>query len=833
MLGGHSQSRVSAARLRSRIRFVMSIALVAVVVVALLRWTEQRRALHASHPQREGTLVLAGVEAAISVLRDRRGVPHVRASSEHDLWFALGFVHAQDRLAQMLWLRRVAGGRTAELIGEAGLASDREARTLDLVGLARRDVAGQSPLVRRALEAYAAGVNARLARIRAREEGAPLALLEPVHAVDPWAPADSLALVKLMAWSYGSGLDEMIVLEQIVRKLGATAARPFFPRGVGSDAVAPEPEPAPEVEETPTAPAPAPAHVVRPEPERRSVAALRRASGWAGASIGSSAWVVAGHLTERGRPLLAADAHLQPVFPSHFHQVDLAGGSLHVAGATLPGVPAVWTGFNAHVAWASTGAAAVVADLFEETQHAEDPARYAEGSGWRALETREEEIRQRDGEPERLLVRSTLRGPLVEGLIPGADRPLSLRWTGALPGGGLEGLLRVARARDAGQLLAALVLPREPALVVAYVDEAGAGGVQLAGALPSRRMATGLQPVPSRNPAFAWSEALPAAQLPGRRLGPGSDWLVAADRSLTGRGSGIEFFWQSGDRARRIDALLGAARATGPIEPATLGVMLADRKTPEADALLALVLAEAARFEPSGREEREVLELLREWDRDSGRRSAGAAVYHVFVAHLLRALYEPALGEPLLRRYLELPRVAGNALALAALDAAAAGGVPEQPWTDPGFVRKALRESLRDTWLSLSVELGTNPERWAWGRLGTLRFVPLWPGAWRGERARLGPFPYGGDAGSVAVAEHPPLGPWSPRVVSAWRFVVDAADLDQALTALAPGQSEHAGHVNATDGIERWLEDRLALLSTSDPVIEDGPLHRLVLVPRD
>jgi penicillin amidase len=830
-LGYPSQSQISAARARSRLRFVAGIALVALAVVGLLRWTEGRRALRASHPPLEGTLVVAGVDAPVAIVRDRRGVPHVRAANEHDAWFALGFAHAQDRLAQMLWLRRVAAGRTAELIGEEGLASDREARTLDLAGLARRDAARQGALARRVLEAYAAGVNARLARIRAREEGAPLALLEPISAADPWTPSDSLALVKLMAWSYGSGLDEVIVLEQLVRKLGAASARPFFPRGVGSSAVGPEPEPA--VDDTPAAPAAASARALRAGRRAPRVAALRRAAGLAGASIGSSAWVVAGPLTARGRPLLAADAHLEPRFPSHFHQVDVAGGELQVSGATLPGVPAIWTGFNPWLTWASTGSGAVVADLFEETLHAGDATRYAEGSGWRTLATREETIAGPGGELERLVVRSTARGPLVNELIPGADRPLSLRWTGALPDGGIEGLLRVAKARSAAQLLAALALHREPALVVAYADDAGDGGLQLAGALPRRRMATGLQPVPSRNPAFAWSDTLEPAALPRRRLGPDVDWLVAADRSLAGRESGIEFFWQPGDRARRIDALMAEARAAGTIRPATLGAMLADRRAAAAEPLLTLVLAQAGRFDAVSREEREVIELLHDWDRDSGRRSPGAAVFHVLVAQLLRELFEPALGAELLERYLALPRVNGAALVLDALVTAERGGSDELPWTDRGFVRKALRESLRGTWISLSVELGTNRERWAWGRLKTLRFQPLWPDAWRGDSDRLGPFPYGGDPASVAVAEHPPLGPWAPRVVSAWRFVSDTADLDQALTALAPGQSEHAGHANATDGIERWIDDRLALLSISDPVIEDGPVHRLVLVPRD
>jgi penicillin amidase len=825
------QVRASADRARSRVRFVAGIALLFLAVVGLLRWTEGRRALHASHPPQSGTLVVAGVDAPVAIVRDRRGVPHVRAANERDAWFALGFAHAQDRLAQMLWLRRVAAGRTAELIGEDGLAADRRARTLDLAGLARRDAARQGSSVRRVLDAYAAGVNARLARIRAREEGAPLALLEPVSDVDPWTPADSLALVKLMAWSYGSGIDEVIVLEQLVRRLGAAAARPFFPRGVGSGAVPPEPEPA--VDETPSTPAPASARAGRASAGAGDVAALRRAAGWAGASIGSSAWVVAGGLTARGRPLLAADAHLQPLFPSHFYQADLAGGDLQAAGATLPGVPVFWTGFNPWLTWASTGSSAVVADLFEETLHAEDPARYADGSGWRELELREEEIRSADGEVERLRVRSTQRGPLVDELIPGADRPLSLRWTGALPGGGIEGMLRAVKARSAAQLLAALALHREPALVVAYADDAGEAGVQLAGALPRRRMASGLQPVPARNPAFAWSDTIDPAALPRRRLGPGVDWAVAADRSLAGRESGVEFFWQPGDRARRIEMLLGQARAEGPLRPATLGGMLADRRAAAAEPLLTLILAQATRDTAVSREQREVIELLEEWDRDAGRRSAGAAVFHVLVAQLLRELFEPALGRELLERYLALPRVDGASLVLDALAAAERGGDEELPWTSRGFVRKALRESLRGAWISLSVELGTNRERWAWGRLKTLRFAPLWPDAWRGDPARLGPFPYGGDPASIAVAEHPALGPWTPRVVSAWRFVADTADLDQALTALAPGQSEHAGHPNATDGIERWIDDRLALLSTSDPVIEDGPVHRLVLVPRE
>ena len=400
MVAAQNRSRVSAARARSRVRFVAGIALAALAVVSLLRWTEQRRALRASHPPQEGTLVVAGIEAPITLLRDRRGVPHVRASSEHDAWFALGFAHAQDRLSQMLWLRRVAAGRTAELVGEEGLASDREARTLDLVGLAQRDVARQAPVVRRALEAYAAGVNARLSRLRSREEGAPLALLEPISAVDPWAPADSLALVKLMAWSYGSGLDEMIVLEQIVRVLGATAARPFFPRGVGSEAVGPEPEPAP-APALPVAPAPAP----RRRPSAAVPSALRARSLPCGTPAGRVRRSAAppGWWRERSP---RAGGRCWPPTPIS------SRASLRISTRwTSPAVGSAWQARRCR-AFPCSGRVSTRESrgprrprplswrtCSRRRSTRPGPDRYAEGNAWRKLEQRPYEILQRDGEP--------------------------------------------------------------------------------------------------------------------------------------------------------------------------------------------------------------------------------------------------------------------------------------------------------------------------------------------------------------------------------------------------------------------------------------------------
>jgi acyl-homoserine lactone acylase PvdQ len=131
----------------------------------------------------------------------------------------------------------------------------------------------------------------------------------------------------------------------------------------------------------------------------------------------------------------------------------------------------------------------------------------------------------------------------------------------------------------------------------------------------------------------------------------------------------------------------------------------------------------------------------------------------------------------------------------------------------------------------MSVQLGVNREKWTWGRLHTLRFAPLWREGWAAQDDGFGPFPYDGDGSSVRVAAYQPLESFDTRVISGYRFVVDTADLDQALTSLAPGQSEHPGHPHSTDGLVRWRQDRPTLLSANQLVIDESTTARLELEP--
>lgn len=810
-MGRHAGAR----GLRPAALLLIGLAL-AVALAAGLRALNERNATRAAFPQASGRLAIAGISASVEIYRDAVGVPHVVAASADDALVGLGFAHAQDRLAQMLWLRRLARGRSAEVLGGEGLPADRLARTLDLAGLAEAELARADRSTRGALAAYARGVNARIARIRSGEVGPPRALQTPAREIEDWRPGDSLAVLKLYAWGLCGPLDVGPVLQDLIESLGGLAARPFFPGG-GAGAL-----PAPGE-------LPSQARSAPPQPAWRDP--LRRAAGLEGRGIGSSAWAVAGARSRSGRPLLAADAHFEPTLPPLLHLDHVRGGDLDVAGATLPGVPAWWTGANRRVAWASTHAGAAVSDLYVETLHASDPELYHDGAGWRPLALREETIAVRGAASEQLRVRATRHGPLVQDLLGGDREPLALAWAGARirEGSSLGALLAVARAGDAEQLRAALSRHREPPLAVVYADGEGAVGLQLAGWLPQRALRSGLVPVPGRARWYDWQGRIPFEELPRVRLGERPGWLIAADnRFLGGASERIEWMWRNGQRARRIEVMLSQAGSRLDVRrTAQLQGDVGNARAPE---IVSLALALAGGLEPLGDEAREVAELLRAWDGQERAESAAAAAFHLLLARLFDALVGRHVDDALLRRYLALPQTDPGQMVFDILRSATDGEAPAG--SEPGAVRAAVRASLREAWLGLSYELGASRGKWTWGRLHRLVFRPLVPARPGRASETLGPFEHGGSANTPNAAAYDAADPFAVRTASTFRLAVDTGALDELLVALAPGQSEHPGHPNHSDGLDAWRSARARLLATSQLVFEELGPTRLVLEPR-
>lgn len=785
----------------------------------------------AAFPTVDGRLSVSGLESPVEIRRGPRGVPHVEAASELDAFFGLGFVHAQDRLAQMLWMSRRGRGRAAEVLGPPALPGDRLARVLGLERAAEAAWEALDADTRRILEAYADGVNARIERLRSERVALPRSLAREDVPLQAWTPLDSLVVFKLYAWGLSDSLDSSLVLLDLIERLGGFRARRFFPQlPVLEFSPPPDAMPAtaasrPWVGEGAGASGGARGMV---EPVRDP---LRRAIGMAGRSTGSSAWVVGGAHTSSGLPVLAADSHLEPTAPPLLHFDHLRGGGLDVAGTTLPGVPAFWTGRNLHVAWASTRAGVSTSDLYVETLDPRAQDRYHDGRGWKPLDVREETIHVRGGEDRVLVVRATRHGPLVNDLLAESREPLALAWVGRnVPDArGIASLLEVARAHDAAELRTALSRHHEPALAVAYADASGAAGVQLAGWIPARVIPSGLVPLPGRASYYDWRGPIPFERLPHEDLRRGRGWVIAADNRIPGGEAPMDWLWRSGARAARIEQLLRAAVRRGPIDVRGLARLQTDVGTDRGPRLVAAALALAGDRDELSAEAREVAALLAEWDGRATATSVGAAAYHVFLEDLTGRLMSDALGPELLARYLGLAQAEPEEVVFGIVADAASGAEPDS-WSDPGRVSAAVRQSLREAWFRLSFQLGANRVKWRWGRLHPLRFRPLSPldGA---PASGLGPFDYGGSSSTPNAAEYDASAPFAVRVASMARFAVDTSELDQVLISLAPGQSEHPAHPHYSDGLGSWLEGRPALLTTSRLMVEEESVSRLQLVP--
>jgi penicillin amidase len=757
-----------------------------------------RPSLEAAGSQAPGSLAVSGIEQPVGIDRDRHGVPHIDAASEADAFFALGFCQAEDRLAQLLHLRRRARGTAAEELGSGAVESDHLARLLDFRGLADRQWENLAAPARRALEAYAAGVNARIARLPQEPKGVASHLGE----IEPWRAQDSLALYKLFAWGLSESIDASLVLNDLVAEVGAADAVRFFPTQGASR---------PAASRTTAAAAPWVGSGAR---------ALRASLGLAAHGVGSTAFAVGGRQSESGHPVLVADSHFEPISPAALYLAHLRSPGLDVAGATLPGVPVFWWGRNPKLAWAAVNAGIVVTDLYTETLR-NGGAEVHDGRRWRPVEERDEEIPVRGGADAEVRIRRTGHGPLLPADGEGAEA-IAVAWTGARAdgGGAIDALLAVAHAGDGDAVRAALRGHDEPPIAMMWAEAAGGAGLQVAGWIPHRRLAAQLLPLPGRARWYDWDEPVPFTSLPAQRIAAGEGVLVAADQRFdTPAGDDpIDSIWRTGARSERLRALLADPT---PRDLRTFASLLCDDHLDRSVALVATALSLAG--EPlAAQEADELARLLRDWDGHAAVDSVGSSAYHVFLDVLARELFEPRLGEQRLARYLALPAVDLEALVSGVLEDAAAGGV--DVWSEPTAVRAAVTRSLREAWLALSFEHGPDPRRWTWGGLHELRFRALAP-----NQVARGPFRYGGAPHAVLASGYAAGQPFAVSVAATARFAVDTAALDIALTAIAPGQSEDARSASAA--LDGWLAGRFTLLATRRLEVEDMSVEKRVLEP--
>ena len=781
-------------------------ALVLILVLVAGAWLY----LHESLPQLDGEASAKGLGAAVEVVRDREGVPHIFAKSEADGLFALGYAHAQDRLWQLEFQRRVASGRLAEFLGEPAYDNDRLMRTLGIARTAQRMAQNADPQTRAAFEAYAAGINAFIASKPVLPVEFQVFRIE----FEPWTVADSMGWLLVMAWDLSGNWRTELARLRFMSKIGPERTAELLPPYPGDKAT------------------PLPDYTALYRELDKAAGSLLSLAPSSEQAIGSNNWVVSGPRSETGKPLLANDPHLGLQTPALWYLAHISTPSGNVVGGTLPCLPFMVLGRNDNVAWSMTTTNSDTQDLFVERVHPKDPRQYLTPQGWARFEVREEVIRVK-GEERRINVRTTRHGPVLSDVVKplaGATPPqhvMALAWAALDAGNSASRAgFAMARARNAREFVAATRDFHAPHQNVVYADREGRIGFVAPALVPVRRAdneAMGRVPVPGWLAKYDWQGFIPFEQLPASE-DPKEGRIVTANHKIVSAGYKpfLTVDWYSPFRADRIEEMLAQAPKHS-IE--SFRRMQGDVKSRIARELLPA--ARAAK--PATQEGRDAQATLKGWEGEMSVDSAAALVFSAWYRELTRLVYADELGE-LFRENWEQR----GAFMIAAMK----GEAGYERWCDD--VKTPVKETCAllaarafDKAAGELAKRYGEPSKWRWGAAHfaasdhrPFGFVPVLKDIFSITPETPGDS-FTVNVGHFIVRDEER--PFANRHAASLRAIYDLADLDRSLFMHSTGQSGNVFSPWYASFAERWARVDYITIPTKREAI--GAAHTLVLRP--
>ena len=805
-------------------------ALVALSVLAglLLYWFLSRSLIDYNE-----TFELSGISGPVEIVRNNDSVPHIFGQSDRDVFFALGFVHAQDRLWQMTMLRRTAQGRLSELFGERTLPVDALMRRLDLYALALDSVKVQDAETLAALQAYSDGVNAWIEQINkgARGRGAPeFWLFSPE--ISAWAPADSIAILKLMALQLSDHASAEVLRARLSLVLGADRLADILPETPGAGVAALPDYAALVPGATPGAPVRTAALPFSPLPK----------VGMAGAS---NAWAAEARRSAAGGALLASDPHLGLTAPTIWYLARLQLSSGGVIGGTIPGVPAVLVGRSDKLGWGLTTAGVDDQDVVIERLNPENPEEYLLPDGsFAAFDSRKTIVQVKDAAPVTLTLRWSRNGPVMAGSDFGLEsvtpqgHVAALSWT-ALSGAdtSIAAALALMRAQTVAEALEAGRLHVAPAQNLMLAGPDGIA-LQVIGALPVRDAAhpsQGRLPSPGWNPAVGFRGSSDYVDNP-RFVNPPSGILGNTNNKTVDRPfpRHLTFRWGDTQRIQRWLTLMQTREVH--TRDSFIEAQL-DTVDPTSRALLPLIGADlwytgtpAAEGTPDRLRQRALI-LLAEWNGEMNEHMPEPLIAQAWIRSLMQRLVQDELG-PLADTFTHpdavfIERVFRNT------DGA---GV----WCD--VIQSAAVESCADiarialdeALLRLTETYGPNLESWRWGDahqaahdhpvLGKVPFVSWF--------ANIRQSTSGGDDTlmrglTAGEGENPFLNVHG----AGYRGVYDFADPDSSVFVTATGQSGHPLSRHYDDLGELWRRGEYIPMSLDPDLARAAAVGVMHLTP--
>lgn len=811
-----------------------------------------------SFPQIDGEIQLEGLDGPVDVYRDSVGIPHIYATTQHDLFFAQGYIHAQDRFWQMDFWRHVGSGRIAEMFPSQA-DTDAFLRTLGWRVTAEQEYELLDAESKALVNAYTAGVNSYIEGKDAVDLSLEYALLglpilAPDYKIEPWTPVHSLTWGKAMAWDLRGNMGEEIERAVLMKTLTPEQVAELFPEypsdhpvivnKIGGETVARN--------ATPAAAFNIPDDVLATL--QNNVSLLDVALGPLGDGVGSNSWAVSGSLTSTGEPLLANDPHLGIQMPSIWYQVHLECRPVsdacpyNVAGFSFPGVPGVVIGHNEQIAWGFTNVGPDVMDLYIERVNPENPNQYEVNGEWVDFETREEIIHVAGGEPISHTVRLTRHGPVIsddygplkdkgeagdEEFVPfkdraGVDLPeqyvIALKWTALAPSTPFKAIWGFDKAKNWDEFREAAKDFHVPPQNLIYADVNGNIAYQMPGDIPIRAKGDGTLPVPGWTDEYEWTGYLPFEELP-YTVNPAEGYIVTANNRVPpfDYPNWITYDWDYGFRAQRIVDMI--QDAPGKIDIAYIQQMQGDSFDAVAAQYVPILL------ETEGLSEKHA-SLLTGWDYQDSIDSSAAAMFNAFWRRMLKNTFNDEMPEERYypdggSRWNEVMRHMDESSRW--WDDTSTTDVVE---TREEIIKKSFAEGVSE----LEEKFGSDTSKWKWGDMhaSTFRNGTL------GESGigliedlfNRGPFPTGGGEAIVNATGWSVRDGYETNWLPSMRMIVDLGVLSNSVTVHTTGQSGHAYHPHYIDLAPLWANiEYYPMLWEQSAIVADAEGH-LVLTPK-
>lgn len=773
---------------------ILSIPLLAGgVVLAVWAWS--------TLPNDSGEVVLPGLDGEVEIFRAENGVPHIFAGSANDAYLALGYVHAQDRLWQMEFTRRLGAGRLAEVIGESGLGPDRFLRTLGLYRQAEIAAARLSQPALASLEAYAAGVNAWL------EHGAslPPEFMLLNYRPEPWRVADSIVWGHLLAYQLSGNWHGELYRAGLIRNMRPERVAELWPG---------DPPDAPVTLD-------AARRAARIDIDRLLAAvpaALKSHSA-------SNAWVLSAARSTTGAPILANDPHLGFTAPNTWYLARIETPEMTVIGATAPGVPFAILGHNGHVAWGMTSTGGDTQDLFVETVAPDDPALYLAPDGPLPFETRVETIRVKGGDDVELPLRRTRHGAVISDVledskgIAGETALIALASASDGPGNRtIEALAAMPHSSNAAEFESNASNFQAPLVNIFFADREGAIGFVTPGLVPVRRSGDGRYPVDGASGDYDWVGFVPQAEMP-RVVNPAAGIAVNANNRLVGPDYPymITRNWDDPYRAERIHELLGGRERHS----------LEDTMQQQGDVIsvaareLTPRMVSAAR-NGGGDKTTGALEMMAKWDFRMAADRPEPLIYTAWLRHAVKRIAADEMGEDFSAYWRPRPGFVNYVL------------THGTHWCAGGNCGGEMRDALADALAEIAAALGGDMASWEWGALHRARFdhkvfsqVPL-----VGAYGNLS-IPTAGGDNTVGRGMTAGNGedPYAHIHGAGYKAVYDLGDLANSRFMIPAGQSGNPFSSHYGDLMKPWRDGDYFRIAGDRESLAAAGYARLALTP--